>query len=69
MRRNPTLEGIFGTLEWLIIAFSLTLVFIVFEMQAYTIPTGSMADTLKGVHFRLRCRQCGYRYDYDFLQR
>lgn len=69
MRRNPTLEGIFGTLEWLIIAFSLTLVFIVFEMQAYTIPTGSMADTLKGAHFRLRCRQCGYRYDYDFLQR
>ena len=56
-----------ATLEWLIIAFATTLVFIVFEMQAYTIPTGSMADTLKGAHFRLRCEQCGYRYDYDFL--
>jgi signal peptidase I len=60
-------EGIFNTLEWLVTAFALTLIFIVFEMQAYTIPTGSMADTLKGAHFRLRCPQCGYRYDYDFL--
>ena len=68
-RRSTTVEGIFSTLEWLIIAFALTLVFIVFEMQAYTIPTGSMADTLKGAHFRLRCPQCGYRYDYDFLPR
>jgi len=58
--------GIFGTLEWLIVAVSLTLIFIVFQMQAYTIPTGSMADTLKGAHFRLRCSQCGYKYDYNF---
>ena len=58
--------GIFGTLEWLIMAVSLTLIFIVFQMQAYTIPTGSMADTLKGAHFRLRCSQCGYKYDYNF---
>jgi len=35
-------------------------------MQAYTIPTGSMADTLKGAHFRLRCSQCGYKYEYNF---
>ena len=60
-------EGLFGTMEWLLVAFAGTLVFIVFEMQAYTIPTGSMADTLKGAHFRLRCVQCGYKYDYDFL--
>jgi signal peptidase I len=60
-------RGIFGTFEWLITAISLTLVFIVFQMQAYTIPTGSMADTLKGAHFRLRCSQCGYGYDHNFL--
>ncbi len=59
-------RGLYDTCEWLIIAFSVTLVFIVFEMQAYTIPTGSMAETLRGAHFRLRCEQCGYRYDYDF---
>lgn len=47
-------------------ALASTLVFIVFIMQVYRIPTGSMADTLKGAHFRLRCEQCGYRYEYDF---
>lgn len=60
-------DGLYSTLEWMISAFCYTLVFIVFEMQAYTIPTGSMADTLKGAHFRLRCEQCAYPYDYDFL--
>jgi signal peptidase I len=60
-------DSFYHTAEWLITAFSVTLVFIVFEMQAYTIPTGSMADTLRGAHFRLRCTQCGWRYDYDFI--
>ncbi len=59
-------ESFFKTAEWLITAFAVTLVFIVFEMQAYTIPTGSMADTLRGAHFRLRCPECGYRYEYGF---
>jgi signal peptidase I len=26
-----------------------------------------MADTLMGAHFRLRCSQCGYRYDHGFV--
>jgi len=60
-------EGWYNTAEWLIVAFSFTLVFIVFEMQAYTIPTGSMAETLMGAHFHLRCEQCGYTYDFDYL--
>lgn len=64
---NSTIHGIFSTIDWLVTAFALTLVFIVFEMQAYTIPTGSMADTLEGAHFRLRCEQCGYRYNYGFI--
>ena len=52
--------------EWLITAFILAFVFRAFVMEAFRIPTGSMADTLKGAHFRLRCRQCGYEYDYGF---
>ncbi|MBN2182132.1 MAG: signal peptidase I [Sedimentisphaerales bacterium] len=52
--------------EWLITAFILAFVFRAFVMEAFRIPTGSMADTLKGAHFRLRCRQCGYKYDYGF---
>ena len=26
-----------------------------------------MVDTLHGAHFRLRCRQCAYQFDYGFL--
>lgn len=59
-------DSAFYTAHWVLVALTLTIVFLVFQMQAYTIPTGSMAPTLKGAHFRLRCPQCGYRYDYDF---
>lgn len=65
---NARVDGAYHTLEWLITAFAGTLVFIFFHMQVYRIPTGSMAETLRGAHFRMRCQQCGYRYDYDFLQ-
>jgi signal peptidase I len=53
-----------NTFEWLITAFVLAFLFRAFVMEAFRIPTGSMADTLKGAHFRLRCIQCGYEYDY-----
>jgi len=56
-----------NTFEWLITAFILAFVFRAFVMEAFRIPTGSMADTLKGAHFRLRCPQCGYAYDYGFV--
>ena len=56
-----------NTFEWLITAFILAFVFRAFVMEAFRIPTGSMADTLKGAHFRLRCRQCGYGYDRGFM--
>jgi len=53
--------------EWLITAFILAFVFRAFVMEAFRIPTGSMADTLMGAHFRLRCKQCGYKYEFGFL--
>ncbi|MFC1792749.1 signal peptidase I [Planctomycetota bacterium] len=56
-----------NTFEWLITAFILAFVFRAFVMEAFRIPTGSMADTLKGAHFRLRCRQCGYDYEHGFV--
>ncbi|MHC4324842.1 MAG: signal peptidase I [Planctomycetota bacterium] len=56
-----------NTFEWLITAFILAFVFRAFVMEAFRIPTGSMADTLKGAHFRLRCRQCGYQYEHGFV--
>lgn len=63
---NSTVDLIYHNLEWILTALASTLVFIVFIMQVYRIPTGSMADTLRGAHFRLRCEQCGYPYNYDF---
>jgi signal peptidase I len=56
-----------NTFEWLITAFILAFVFRAFVMEAFRIPTGSMADTLMGAHFSLRCPQCGYKYDYGFV--
>lgn len=60
-------EEIVNTFEWLITAFILAFVFRAFVMEAFRIPTGSMADTLMGAHFRLRCPQCGYGYDNGFV--
>ena len=65
--RNPKVDAAYHTAEWLITAFASVLVFIVFVMQVYRIPTGSMAETLRGAHFRIRCPECGYRYDHDFI--
>ena len=66
-RKRDRASEIADTFEWLITAFILAFVFRAFVMEAFRIPTGSMADTLKGAHFRLRCRQCGYKYDYGFV--
>ena len=67
--RKDRVAEIANTLEWLITAFILAFVFRTFVMEAFRIPTGSMADTLKGDHLRLRCSQCGYRYDHGVDQR
>lgn len=64
---HKQIDWVYYTLEWVITALAGTLVFITFIMQVYRIPTGSMAETLRGNHFKLRCHQCGFRYDYDFL--
>jgi signal peptidase I len=55
-----------NTFEWLITAFILAFVFRAFVMEAFRIPTGSMADTLMGAHFRVRCLQCGTDYPHGY---
>jgi len=61
--RGNKVTEVANTLEWLITAFILAFLVRAFILEAFRIPTGSMADTLKGDHFRLRCQQCGYQYD------
>jgi signal peptidase I len=65
-RKKDIAAEIANTFEWMITAFILAFVFRAFVMEAFRIPTGSMADTLKGAHFRLCCEQCGYIYDHGF---
>ena len=67
--RKDRAAEIANTLEWLITAFILAFLFRAFVMEAFRIPTGSMADTLMGAHFRMRCQQCGYYYEHGFIPR
>ena len=55
------------TIESLVIAFVLAFVFRAFVIEAFVIPTGSMADTLRGAHFRLVCQHCGHQYNYGYV--
>lgn len=62
-RHQHSVESIITLLEWLVVAFILALMFMTFAMQAFQIPTGSMAETLRGAHYQLRCIRCGYQFD------
>lgn len=50
------------TLEAIIIAFVLAFVFRAFVVEAFVIPTGSMAPTLLGQHVSLTDPRTGYRF-------
>lgn len=62
-RYQHSVESVITLLEWLLVAFILALMFMTFAMQAFQIPTGSMAETLCGAHYRVRCCRCGYCFD------
>ncbi len=66
-KRKDRASEIANTFEWLITAFILAFVFRAFVMEAFRIPTGSMADTLMGAHFQLCCPECGYEYAHGFM--
>ncbi len=55
-------RGVRETIESIVIAVVLAMVFRTFGAEAYIIPTGSMAPTLQGQHMDVVCDQCGYRY-------
>jgi signal peptidase I len=50
------------TVESLVVAFTIALLFRAFEAEAFVIPTGSMAPTLMGRHKDLVCNACGLGY-------
>ena len=62
-RHQHSVESFITLMEWLVVAFILALLFMTFAMQAFQIPTGSMAETLRGVHYQVRCFRCGHAFD------
>jgi len=58
-------DSIKETLESIIIALILAFVFRAYVVEAFIIPTGSMAPTLLGAHVDLRSEQSGYQYPSD----
>lgn len=59
----PEADGWFQeNLEAVVVAVILALIIRHFAMEAFVIPTGSMAPTLLGDHFRVECPNCGYEF-------
>ena len=54
------------TVEQILIAFILAFIFRAYVVEAFVIPTGSMAPTLLGAHLRFRCPDCGYRFTVNY---
>jgi signal peptidase I len=54
------------TIESILVAFVLAFIFRAFVVEAFVIPTGSMAPTLMGAHMRFQCPDCGYRFDVNY---
>ena len=59
---KPQDDTIKETFESIVIAFILAFVFRAYVVEAFVIPTGSMAPTLLGEHMRVNCDQCGYHF-------
>ncbi len=61
--RDHSGSGLRETLEAVILALILAFTFRTFCVEAFVIPTGSMAPTLSGAHFRAVCPMCGYSFN------
>jgi hypothetical protein len=46
-------------IETVVFVVVLVLMLKTFLAEAFVIPTGSMADTLLGYHYKITCKQCG----------
>ncbi len=67
-KRSPSASGttsvlsVLSLLESLTLAIVLALVFRGFVVEAFVIPTGSMAETLLGIHAEIICPECRQVY-------
>ncbi len=61
-------EGVKDTFESIVVALILAFVFRAFIVEAFVIPTGSMAPTLYGVHGMQTCTHCGTVYAFGLKE-
>lgn len=61
-------DGLRDTIDSIVIAFILAFVFRAFIVEAFVIPTGSMAPSLYGMHGQHRCANCGYSFAYGIRE-
>ncbi len=61
-RRHKNRESLLETLESIVVAFILAFIFRAFLVEAFVIPTGSMAANLYGEHLEFTCEDCGYEF-------
>jgi signal peptidase I len=54
------------TIESILVAFILAFIFRAFVVEAFVIPTGSMAPTLLGAHMRYQCPDCGWTFTVNY---
>jgi signal peptidase I len=64
--QDEQVSNIKETIESILVAFILAFIFRAFIVEAFVIPTGSMATTLLGAHIRFRCPDCGYVFDVNY---
>jgi signal peptidase I len=57
-------ESLKDTIESIVVALILAFVFRAFIVEAFVIPTGSMAPTLYGAHGTILCEDCGVEFAY-----
>jgi signal peptidase I len=62
---HPGDDSLKETFESVVIAFILAFAFRAYVVEAFVIPTGSMAPTLLGRHLHVACIQCGYAFNID----
>ena len=65
-RQEKRESSVKETIESILVAFILAFIFRAFIVEAFVIPTGSMAPTLLGAHMRFTCSDCGYRFDVNY---
>ncbi len=56
-------DSFLETIESFVVAFILAFVFRAYVVEAFVIPTGSMAPRLNGQHLEYVCPKCGYHYN------